>query len=96
MSITRAQRGGPIRARLTSQGQITVPKAVRDAMRLKPGDQLEFELGRPVTVHRHRPRSILSFAGIAGKASERIPETAEELDALIGELRRVGGQRRPT
>lgn len=85
VSITHLRRH---RARLTTQGQITVPKAVRDAMQLEPGDQVEFELGRPIVVRRRRPRGILSFAGIAGAASSRIPPTAEELDALIGDASR--------
>jgi AbrB family looped-hinge helix DNA binding protein len=76
------------RSRLTSQGQITVPKAVRDAMNLEAGDQLEFELGSTVTVRRHRPGSVLALAGIAASASDRIPRTAAELDALIGDARR--------
>lgn len=71
------------RSRLTSQGQITVPKRVREAMRLQPGDEVEFELGSPITVRRRRPRGLLSFAGIAGKATSRIPATAEEIDAAI-------------
>lgn len=83
-----SKRSEPIRARLTTQGQITVPKVVRDAMDLEPGDHVEFELGTPVVVRRHRSRGVLSFAGIAGPASRRIPPTAEKLDALIGKVRR--------
>ena len=30
-------------ARITSKGQITVPKAVRNALGLKPGDKVVFE-----------------------------------------------------
>ncbi|HVA26530.1 MAG TPA: AbrB/MazE/SpoVT family DNA-binding domain-containing protein [Chloroflexota bacterium] len=30
------------KATLTSKGQITVPKAIRDSLNLKPGDQLLF------------------------------------------------------
>lgn len=78
----------PIRARVTSQGQITVPKRVRDVMRLRPGDEVEFELGTAVVVRRHRPRGVLSFAGIAAEASRRIPPTARELDELISEAAR--------
>lgn len=32
-------------ARITSKGQITVPKAVRHALGLKPGDKVVFEHG---------------------------------------------------
>ena len=32
-------------ARVTSKGQITVPKAVRDALRITEGDQLVFRSG---------------------------------------------------
>ena len=31
-------------ARLTSKGQVTVPKAVRDQLHLKPGDMLAYEV----------------------------------------------------
>lgn len=33
-----------IAAKLTSKGQITVPKAVRDTLALKPGDQVLFRV----------------------------------------------------
>jgi AbrB family looped-hinge helix DNA binding protein len=86
MAITQ---GTPnVRARLTSQGQITVPKAVREAMQLEAGDHVEFELGEQVVLRRHRSPSILSFAGIAGEASDRLPDTAEALDELIARVRR--------
>lgn len=33
-----------LRATLTSKGQLTVPKKVREALGLRPGDQVEFEV----------------------------------------------------
>ncbi len=60
-------------------------------MELQPGDHVEFELGEQVVVRRHRSPDILSFAGIAAEASDRLPESAEELDALIARIRRDRG-----
>jgi hypothetical protein len=60
-------------------------------MQLEPGDHVEFEFGEQIVVRRHRSPSILSFAGVAGEASDRLPDTAEELDALIARIRRDRG-----
>jgi antitoxin PrlF len=82
--VTDVDRVKGQRARLTSQGQITVPKAVREALGARPGDEIEFLARGPEVVVevRHR-RSVLDFAGIAAKAAPRVPGTAAELDELI-------------
>ncbi len=75
---------GRQRARLTRQGQITVPKAIRDAMGAKPGDEIEFvPRGAEVVVELRPRRSVLDFAGIAVEATHRVPGTAAELDDVI-------------
>ena len=72
------------RARLTRQGQITVPKAVRDALGARPGDDIEFiPRGTDLLVEVRPRRSLLDFAGIAADAVARVPGDAEDLDALI-------------
>jgi antitoxin PrlF len=30
------------KTKLTTRGQVTIPKSVRDALRLRPGDEVEF------------------------------------------------------
>jgi len=57
----------PTVATLTSKGQLTIPKAIRDALGLHEGDQVRFELDKtngktvmePV---RFRPEDLASFA----------------------------------
>ncbi len=74
----------PRRARLTSQGQITVPKAIRDALGARPGDEIEFVPRNGELLIEVRPkRSVLDFAGIASHAAATIPATADEIDDLI-------------
>jgi antitoxin PrlF len=104
MALT-LRRSNAHRARITSQGQITVPKSIRDRLGLAPGDEIEFEpAGDTFMLRARRRRSVLEFAGIAGVASDRLPGTAEELDRVIGagmavaaatRQARVGRARRP-
>jgi antitoxin PrlF len=82
--VTITARSPKHRARLTSQGQVTVPKPVRDFLGAKPGDDLEFEQTRGGFLIRHRPRiSVLDFAGMAADRALQMPQTAEALDALL-------------
>ena len=65
-------------ATLTSKGQLTLPKAIRDALGLHEGDQVRFELdqasGRTVMEPiRFRPEDLASFA-IPGARRMSLPE----------------------
>jgi antitoxin PrlF len=72
------------RARLTRQGQITVPKVIRDALGARPGDDFEFiARGAKVFIEVRPRRSVLDFAGIASGSASKIPATAEALDDVI-------------
>jgi AbrB family looped-hinge helix DNA binding protein len=51
------------RARLTSKGQLTVPKAVRDALQLREGDQVVFRVEGERAVIARTP-SLLDLAGV--------------------------------
>jgi AbrB family looped-hinge helix DNA binding protein len=60
-----------VAARLTSKGQITLPKAVRDALGLEAGDQIVFRVegGRAVLA---RTADLLELAGaVSVPASKR-------------------------
>ncbi len=58
---------------VTSKGQVTIPKPVRDRLGIKPGNAVEFELipdGRVVLVKlgARRPRS--RFEALRGRAGK--------------------------
>jgi AbrB family looped-hinge helix DNA binding protein len=81
-----AQEGITVMATtITSKGQVTIPKPVRERLNLKPGNAVEFELaedGRVVLVkagRKTKPRQS-PFERIRGSAT--VPITTEELMAL--------------
>lgn len=63
-------------AKITSKGQITVPREVRHALGVKPGDKLVFEQnGKDVSVRPVRNKSVFAkYRGIGnpGVASGRV------------------------
>jgi AbrB family looped-hinge helix DNA binding protein len=49
-------------ARITSKGQITVPKAVRHALGLKPGDKVVFEQeGEEISEGEEHVRQVSNY-----------------------------------
>jgi antitoxin PrlF len=49
---------------LTSKGQTTVPKAIRESLRLKPGDRITFTpMPDGTVVMRVKNKSVMSLAG---------------------------------
>jgi len=82
-------------ATMTSKGQITLPKAVRNQLNLKAGDRLRFEaqangtlVGRPAT------RSALDLIGVLKRKVQR-PVAVEDMDRSIArELKKKHGAKR--
>lgn len=78
-------------ATLTSKSQITVPKAVREALGLVPGDQIRFVpawQGYRLVVVKG---DVTTLRG-AFKATRKRPVTIEEMNATIA---RMGSRREP-
>ena len=49
---------------LTSKGQTTIPKEIRDGLGLQPGDQMTFTLlSNGTVVMRAKTKSVLSLGG---------------------------------
>lgn len=61
-------------ATVTSKGQTTIPKEVRDGLNLKPQDKLHFTLLPDGTViMRAKTRALTDLIGIANYKGPRIP-----------------------
>ncbi len=66
-------------ATLTSKGQVTVPKAVRDALGLQQGDQLSWELeDGSVRVRAVAPLDLMYLQGVEANLAEWNSQADEE------------------
>jgi len=72
---------------VTSKGQVTIPKRVRDALGIRPGSAINFEMtpdGRVVLVPTRRGKHIESrFAKLRGSATVKM--STREIMALTRE-----------
>jgi antitoxin PrlF len=68
---------------VTSKGQITIPKAIRDRLRLRQGDVLEFCEDEHGRIYFDAIRSnVRDLAGILYSPS-RVPVTVTQMDEAI-------------
>ncbi len=71
-------------ATVTSKGQITIPKAVRDTLELKPGDRVAFHVREDGVVEVQAETSDVMALKGALKARRR-GVTLEEMERAIAE-----------
>ena len=72
-------------ATLTSKGQITIPKAVRDALGLTTGDRIEFVGTEKGFVMAPVKRDLGALCGMF-KGRRAKPATLDEIKAAIAEM----------
>ena len=59
-------------ATLTSKGQTTIPKPIRDSLRMKPGDKMSFTLMPDgVVIMRVKNRQVSDLAGLLYKKGRK-------------------------
>lgn len=59
-------------ATLTSKGQTTIPKEIRDSLGMKPGDRMTFTLMHDSTVvMRVKSKSVTELAGMLHKKGRK-------------------------
>jgi antitoxin PrlF len=74
-------------ATLTSKGQITLPKSVRDRLGIGAGDRLEFIESEQGFLVVAATRDIRSLEGIAGR--QKKPVTFEDMNSAIEKMGRT-------
>lgn len=70
-------------ATVTSKGQITLPKDVRDDLHLKEGDRVAFEKIDGRYVLRPQNKNIMELAGILHRPNQK-SMTVREMDEALG------------
>lgn len=72
-------------ATITSKGQLTLPKSVRERHNLKPGDVVEFREENGKLWMEPRPLRALDLIGLLGKPPSGEVFTDQELDRAIND-----------
>ena len=69
---------------LTSKGQLTLPKAIRDEMKLDAGSKLDFSVAQDGTLRARPLRPLSALFGMLHRPGMKAL-TVEDIDASIGD-----------
>jgi antitoxin PrlF len=72
-------------ASLTSKGQVTVPKAIRDRLKIATGDRLDFVIEGDRIVLRAAMRDLRSLEGILKRPGQKAV-SIDEMNAAIAKF----------
>lgn len=68
---------------LTSKGQVTIPKKIRDALQLKGGDKIAFRLEDDTVTLVPRTARVRDIFGMLEKPGKAKPLSIEDMDAAV-------------
>ena len=77
-------------ARLTSKGQVTIPKSVRDALELREGDEIVFRVEQQRAIVAKTPDFIEMAGAVAVPAAKR----GTPWDEVLSQTRRTRSETR--
>jgi AbrB family looped-hinge helix DNA binding protein len=69
---------------LTSRGQTTIPKSIRDALHLQPGDRVEFIVEEDRVVLRRADADLTALDGLLDR-SDQDPVSIEAMHEAIAQ-----------
>jgi len=81
--LYRESNGVIMESAITVKGQATIPKAIRDHLRLKPGDRVKFFVHPDGSVVLLPKRPASALRGIVKR--RRRPVTIEEMDEAVAQ-----------
>ncbi|MEM9568635.1 MAG: AbrB/MazE/SpoVT family DNA-binding domain-containing protein [Cyanobacteria bacterium P01_E01_bin.34] len=73
----------PITTTLTSKGQTTIPKQIRDLLQLQPGDRIDFVVDGDKVYLKPANVDVRQLSGFLHNPN-RPPVSLEEMEAAIG------------
>ena len=73
-----------VTATMTSKGQLTVPKEVRDRLGLKPGDKVELVLSGDHMVTMRKRRRLRLEEVLGSLPTNGVSATLEQIDENLG------------
>jgi antitoxin PrlF len=80
-------------ATVTIKGQVTVPKAIRDQLKIEQGTQLDFKLNDDGSISvRALKRSALSIVGLLRQPG-RVAPTIEQMNLAVADAAAARHQR---
>ncbi len=74
-----------MQAKVTSKGQITLPKALRRSLGIMEGDQVEFSMEAPAQAKLRKLSAAGSSAGVLKCLAKDKPLSVEAMDQAIRE-----------
>lgn len=74
---------------LTTRGQTTIPKPIREALDLQPGDRLEFTLKNDQVVLRRAEADLSALDGMLDRSGTE-PVSVADMNEVIGEAASEG------
>jgi antitoxin PrlF len=77
-------------ARLTSKGQVTIPKSVREALELREGDEVVFRVERKRAIVAKTP----DFIEMAGTVVVPVAKRGTPWDEVLRQTRRARAEKR--